>query len=378
MYLDRSYQPRRRRKSKIRFWPLIVIAVVAIVLYEQQPSWLTPQQLQPTPTPTRSAGSFLLEAERRIHQADFDEALTAYQAVMRLEPQNPRPLIEQSRLFLMMRDTKKARAFAEQAVELAPENADALATLARTLDWQGQYEAAIQNALDALEQDPENVYALAVLGEVYSDVRNWPVAEGYLTSAQEIDPDHPLLLRNLAYLEETRGEYEKAIEYYNQAIESAPYRFDLYIERGRQYSVGLQDYEKANESYAQAVAIYESAVTLDVLGYGVYNTGDPYQAVRELRKAVEMDPKYGLAQVHLGMALYALRNYEDAVTFLETGVILLGETARIEHIYSLGLAFIYKEPTECEKAIPWLLRALEIEPSSGPALEGLSICQRSR
>jgi tetratricopeptide (TPR) repeat protein len=91
---------------------------------------------------------------------------------------------------------------------------------------------------------------------------------------------------------------------------------------------------------------------------------------------VEDDPNYGPAQVHLGMALYARRNYEDAVPALEKGITILGDKARIEHLYTLGLAYIYKDPSECDKAEVWLRKALEVDPESGPALEGLALCNR--
>ena len=255
-----------------------------------------------------------------------------------------------------------------------PKNPDALNALARAQDWNGEYESALNNALDALEIDPQNATSLAILGEVYTDVGNWDVAEDYLQQALEIDPENVTLLRNLAYLNEMRGDYDTAVTLYDQAIAVAPNRFDLYIEKGRQYRIGLLDYDKAIENYRKAVEAYKTAVTLDALGDGLYNSGDHLQAVRVLREAVELDPTYGPALVHLGMALYARRNYEDAAVELEKGLKIVGENARIEQIYTLGLAHIYKSPSECDKAEVWLRKSLEIDPESGPALEGLRLC----
>jgi len=115
-------------------------------------------------------------------------------------------------------------------------------------------------------------------------------------------------------------------------------------------------------------------VTLDALGDGLYNAGDHLAAVQVLRDAVELDPTYAPAQVHLGMALYARRNYEDAAMALETGLRALDGRPRIEQIYTAGLAHVYKDPPECTRAEPWLRKALEIDPASGPALDGLAAC----
>ncbi len=375
MYLDRSYKPRRRR-SRWRFWPVILLAIIAIVLYEQRPSWIMETPLEPTPIPTRSGASYQADAESALAVADYDGALAAYRQMSRLEPDNATPYVALSQLYLLLQDLTQAYEMAQEAVALAPDDPDALAALARAEDWRGDYEEAINHALDALEIDPEHVQTLAVLAEIYTDVGNWDVAQDYLNQAFALDASHILAWRNQAYLYERQGKYEQAVEAYTAALELAPERYDLYIEQGRQYRIGLLEYERANESYRKAVEVYESPVTLDALGFGLYNVGDHLQAIRTLRRAVELDPNYGPAQVHLGMALYARRNYEDTVPALQRGVELLGENARVEHLYTLGLAHIFKDPTDCEEAEIWLRKALEIEPESGPALEGMALCNR--
>ena len=60
---------------------------------------------------------------------------------------------------------------------------------------------------------------------------------------------------------------------------------------------------------------------------------------------------------------------------MEKGLAQIGEDrAREEYLYTAGLAHINKEPRECDKAIPWLKKALEKNPDSEPALTGMRIC----
>jgi tetratricopeptide (TPR) repeat protein len=376
MYLDRTYRPRRRRRGIMRFWPLMLLAVVGIILYEQQPAWLAPRLPQPTVIPTRSAVSFLADADIAYRSGNVDGAIAAYEQVLRLEPNNPKALAALSAIYLILRDLDHSYELAQRAVDIAPNDVDALNALSRIEDWRGDYEAAVNHGLDALEIDPQNATTLAILGEIYTDVGNWSIAEDYLNQALAIDPQNVMALRNQAYLYETRGDYEAAITAYEAAIAAAPYRFDLYIEKGRQYRVGLLDFEKSVEAYQAAVDAYRAPVTLDALGDGLYQAGDHLQAVRVLQQAVEMDPNHGPAQVHLGMALYARRNYEDAAAALEIGLKLLGDSARIEQVYTAGLAFIYKDPSECDRAEPYLRQALEMDAGAGPAIEGLRLCGR--
>ncbi len=374
MYLDRTYRPRRRNRGFGRFWPLIVLAILGVILYEEQPTWLIPQEVTPIPTPTRSAVFYQAEAEGAIRSGRYDDAFAAYEEMSRLEPTNPDPLVARSRLYIIFRNVDQAMRMAQRAVSVAPDDAAALVSRARALNWSNDNDSAIIDALDALDIDPKEATAFAVLGEIYSDEGRWDDADSYLTQALTLEPENIMALRNRAYYYERRGDYENAVKGFETAIAAAPYRFDLYIELGRQYSIGLGEFEKAVDTYRKAVEVYEAPITLDALGEGLYNRGDHLQAVRELRRAVEMNERYGPAQVHLGMAYFARRNFEDAALHLETGLRLVGDQAKVEQIYTLGLAYVYKEPRECDKAIPWFQLALTISPDNGPALDGMASC----
>lgn len=373
MYLDRDYTPRRRRNRSSWFWWIAILAFIGSYFYARQPEWLVNQPLQPTPTPTRSALSWQAEAEIHREVGNYPAALAAYQRAAQLEPENPDPLVAQAEIYMTDRRITQAYELAAQAVAVGPENVPALNIYARSLDWLGRYEDAINAAFDALDLEGENPTTLAILGEIYSDVGNWSRAQSYIDQALAVDPEHVLALRNQAVLYELQGDYERAIDIFRQAIEVAPDQPDLYIELGRQYQA-LSDWDNAIASYNAAVDVAPTAVTLDALGWGLYLSGDTLQAQRELRKAVEADGEYGPALAHLGMAYYARRNYEEAAPTLEKAVAILGDESRIEYYYSLGLAYIYKKPQECEKARPWLLISLEIDPDTPAALEGLRLC----
>jgi tetratricopeptide (TPR) repeat protein len=374
MLLDRTYRPRRRRRWWGDYWPLYLLAVASIILYEQRPAWLSPSNPTPTPLPTRAAIAFIADAGLALAAGDYDVALTAYAQASRLEPENAGILAIQSEIQLYFGDTEKALSLGQRAVEAEPRNPQALTALARAYNWDNDNVKALQYAFEALEYEPESPTATAVLAEIYTDEGNLELAENYLQQALARDPADPLVLRNQAYLYERRREYDNAIAALQAALQVAPHRFDLYIEMARIYRVGLADYTKANEALAQAVRVYESPMTLDAQGEGLNLTGDYLQAVVVLRKALELDPDYGPALVHLGQALYARRNYEDASEALERGLRIIGERARIEQLYTAGLAYVNKEPRECDKAIPWLLKALEIDGNASPARQGLVTC----
>lgn len=373
MYLNREYKPRRRSKGFWRFWPLILLIVVGIILYEQRPTWLLEVNRGPTPTPTLGAVDFLASAQAALNAGQFDAAREALATVVALDPENVDAQIELSQLRMMFNDIPGALAAGQRAVELDPQNPEALNVLARALDWSGEYVDALDYVMDAIAIDPDNATTLAIAAEIYTDIGNWETAQSYLDEAFAKDPANILALRNQAFLYEMQGSYTAAVESYQRAIDAAPNRFDLYIGQARQYRVGLQEYDLAIAVLEKAAEIYPAPLTLDALGDGLYNAGDHLRAVQVLRRAVEIDPTYAPAQVHLGMALYARRNYEDAAAAFETGLPTMNNP-RIEQIYTAGLANVYKDPVDCERAVFWLNKALEIDPESGPALDGLRSC----
>jgi tetratricopeptide (TPR) repeat protein len=374
MYLDRDYRPRRRRRGFFgRFWPLLLLAALAVVLFETRPSWLVPRAAVPTPTPTLSTVTFLADAESALARGDYGAALAAYARMAELDPANPEPLIQQARLHMIELDPAGAFEAASRALDLDEKNPAALTALARAEDWLNQYESALNHALDALELASDNVETLAVLAEIYADVGNYAIATEYIDQALALDADDVLALRNNGYLLEKQGKYQDAIASLDRALAKAPQRSDLYLEKARIYRVGLNDYTQALTAYRAAVDADATPLTLDAFGEGLYNAGDHLQAVRILRQALELDPDYPPALVHLGMALYARRNYEDAAASLDRGLPGFPQ-AREEHFYTAGLAHVYKEPRECDLAEPWLRKALEKNTASEPALVGLRIC----
>ena len=90
-------------------------------------------------------------------------------------------------------------------------------------------------------------------------------------------------------------------------------------------------------------------------------------------------PDHGPAQVHLGMALYARRNYEDAVVALEKGIEHSGRRLLVSSISTrLGSDTFTKIRPNATRPQKWLLIALEIDPETGPALEGMALCANKR
>jgi tetratricopeptide (TPR) repeat protein len=373
MNLDWTYKPRRRRRKGCFIWSGLA-TLLAISLFIQRPDWLVRPPPPPLTTPTPSALIWQTKAEAHISVGNYSEAEAALKRMAELEPDNAYPLVVLAELHMMARQVEQAFEFSQEAVRIDDQNVPALTIHARALDWLGRYDAASNFAFEALDLEPDNPDVLAVLGEIYTDVGNWALAQEYLDEALALDPENVLALRNLAVFYELQDDYDRAIAEINHAIEAAPMRADLYIERGRQYGQ-LEEWEAAVASYEQAVAIDGRAYALDALGWALWNREDYLQALRVLRRAAELEPDNPIVLAHLGMAYYRRLNYESAAETLEKALASMDERdINARYTLTLGLSHIYKKPEECHRALPWLHKTLEFAPGLSTAHLGLRQC----
>ncbi len=373
---DLAVYRRGRRFPRWLLWVLgLLLLLSGFALYNRWEELLGNTALVvPATTSTPDTISLLARARVLESTGQLLEALTLYQEIARIEPEDPFALVAQSRIYLLFEETGQALATAQAAFALDSENPLVLNALGRALDWTGEYEAAVDILVEALTLNPHDADTLAILGEVYADVGNWGQADLYLSQALEADPQNILAWRNRALLLERQGLYREALGALDEGLALDSTAWDLEIYKGRLFEV-LFEWDNALAAFQRAVDLnpYISD-TWDALGFGHFKVGNDLEALRVLKKAVEINPQDGEAQAHLGSVYYRRRNYERAVDILALAVALLGDRARIEYLYQLGLAHIYKEPRECALAIPWLEAALEIDPQSPPALEGLAEC----
>ena len=371
MYIDRRYRPRRRSPWPwIAFLMALVLGSYLVVRYTnfiQNPF----SPVLPTPTPTRSATSYLVDAEEAYQVGKLGEAAKAYGRVVELEPNNADALAQQAWLFILLGHPDQAIGFAQLAVALNP-SAYNLSMLAMAQDWNGQYDDAIKTALKAVDKDPLSAEAHAILAEVYADKNNWVRALEEAKTAAKLKPDSALVQRNLGYVLERQGRHEEAIAAYMQAARLAPKLGFSHIGAGNSY-LARGDYEAALVQFQKAVeANPDSPVGYDALGHGSALAGDPDRAISVLRKAIDIDPTYGQAYAHLGRVYYTLLNWEAAIEHFDKAMAL--GVRNEEYFYEFGLSYAYLK--DCGNAVKWLEKALDLNPNSKPALDGLKLCAK--
>ncbi len=329
--------PRKSNPYRILFWLVLIVGCMALIRANIQGQF---HPFDPTPTPTRTTNSYALEGETDFIAGDLNKAIDAYQKATALDPNNFQLYSDLARIEtysseLLTTDQQKfdrlnnALAHARQAVKVAPTESSAHATLAFTLDWRSSNKLvpadeqtanlfeADQEANNARHLDETNVLALAYYAEILVDEQKWSLAQQYIQQAMTRNPNLMDVRRINAYVYESLGDYRLAIEEYKAASQIAPNLTFLYISIGKIYR-SLQLYDNALSYFDEAAKTNAQLGIKDPIPYlAIANTyaqdGQPLVAVRNVKKAISLNPSSPDVYAQLGMIYIKARNYESAL-----------------------------------------------------------------
>ncbi len=324
---------------------LLIIVLLIAVLREYASGSITPPFI-PTPTPTRTVNSFVVEGSTHFQAGNLDKAIAAYKQAVVMQPNDPMLLVELAKIQVyssntLTTDAERRTRLAEalevinQAKALAPVDSTVLAVRAFVLDWNanpilaGEKSEEIRNeaeseALMALQMDNNNTLAMAYYAEILTDQYKWVQAREYMSQAMEDGQEIMDVHRIQAYLYEVLGEYNLAIEEYKKAIEITPNLTFLYNSVGRLYR-HLEQFEVALEYFDKAASLNEQLGIRDPIPYmAIANTyirmGEAMVASRNAYRALELNPYNADTYGQVGVIYYRARNYEGSIPALQCAV----------------------------------------------------------
>ena len=333
------FRPARRQTNPYRvllLFSLILAGVWMLLRVERgqvQPLFLA------TPTPTRSASSFILEGEAQFDAGSLEAAIGAYQEAVRVDPANAEVWAELARIQtyssgLLSTDQeqydrlKEARESIEQAAALDPDDPNVHAMRSFVLDWyaanplveaaerQSSLNEAETAAVRALQLDSENAAALAFFAEILVDQQKWAQAEETIQQAAAIDPDSMDVQRVFGYVMESTRQYRLAIEKYQEAARITPNLTFLYILIGRNF-LALEVHNRALQEFERAVQINEQLGVKDPVPYieiakTYTRDGEFFIAALNAEKAVTFNPYNPNTYGQLATIYNKARNFESA------------------------------------------------------------------
>lgn len=274
------------------------------------------------------------------------------------------------RLHLRHGEPTEARREFEKALELDPDNADALLNLSNLHALQGRTAQAERLIQRALQVDPNSVAALAQLAELRRRRGELEGATALYRQALEIDRQ-PFVYLGLGDVLQRAGRYEDALEAFRSVLEldpdSATAHYDLgvtYARMGRPEEA-VDEYERALELQPGGL---QAAKILNNLGALAQAEGNLASAATFFERAVEASPAH--LESHYNLAMIRLRNgmTDEAIELLERASSLAPDHEQVH----LGLGRAYMAAGRAEDAYRSLLLVRRLDPKNWEAAVGLA------
>jgi tetratricopeptide (TPR) repeat protein len=262
---------------------------------------------------------YYLEGLVQEAQRDAASALASYERALEKQPRGAEPLAAVARVLVTTDRRAEARTFLERIVEQQPDSALALNLLAEIMLGERDFTAAAALADRAIAVDarwwlPHRTKALALLASGAKE----QAKEAY-RSGLEASGDAPALGMDLAALYERDNEPDRAIEIYERLHRNDPKSEALANNLAMLLSTYRDDgvsYERAGE-LVRAFRNSSNPAYLNTYGWVRYRQRQYGEAVSYLRRAAQAEPGNPLMRYHLGMALIANGERDQARGELE-------------------------------------------------------------
>ncbi|MGD2252243.1 MAG: tetratricopeptide repeat protein [Anaerolineales bacterium] len=329
MYLRGSKWSTKKKPRRSSPWRvLLLLILIGVVIYiDRAIVPQVPPLFSPTPTPTRSPVSYVMEAQDLFDRGKLVQAKQAFEQAIAINPEEAIYYMELARLQVFVGEYEEAEINARNALLLEPESARAKAILGWVLDFRAseaadplESENLLRDALEwlekALEIDANSALAHAYYAEVLidNDLADYEQALQEAMTALQLAPDLLEAHRAMGYVWELTGNYERAVEAYETALRLNPNLAILYVSLGNMY-LALGDVDTAIDHYLSASARAPN----DVLAYqklAIANAriGEFGQASQYAEDAMLLEPWNPHLHGELGRMYY---KYNDLVRAIE-------------------------------------------------------------
>lgn len=257
--------------------------------------------------------------------------------------------------------TADAQATMDAAKTKLPDGPQLQRALGEVCEQQGQNEQAIEHFESALSKNPSDIGTRFRLGTTYLKMRRLDLAAKALDEVAAIDKEYPGLSLQRGMLLEASGDFTKALEQFNGALQKQPNDIDLKLRVGAAY-VSIGEVEKALPLLKDVQRERpNSAEANHFLGRAYLKQGgiDQTTALRFLQRAVQLDPNK--AEYHLYVAWAANESSQLGLARDEVDKALALDKQLADGYWQRGV--LERKQAAVKDAIKDLKHALELKPS---------------
>ena len=255
-----------------------------------------------------------------------------------------------------------------QALDIDPENFDALHLLGLLAHQVGRNDLAVELINKALSIDVSPA-AFNNLGQAYRALGQLPEATRCFQEAAVLKPDDVTAFNSLGAVLQETGRAEEAVQAYRRALAINPHLAEVYCNLAN----ALQDlgrFVEAEQACRQALALKPGlAAAYNALGNAFQGMGRLEEAEQACRQALVIQPGYAKVYNSLGAVLRALGRLAEAELACRRAVELAPDLAMAYN----NLGVILRGLSRTEESEQALLRAISLMPSYAEAYNNLAV-----
>lgn len=202
----------------------------------------------------------------------------------------------------------------EQVLEREPENYIALNARGSTHLALEDYNSALDDFTETIHLEPLFPHAYYNRGRAYTSLEQYEEALADFRQAAQFSPDEfgYRANGNMGLIYHRQGEYDNALEAFEQSISYDGSKADVYYFRGETFTA-MEDYPAAIADYEAAIERFpEYDLAYQGLGYAYYKTGQLDQAREVLEQALEISPNSPTVFLYLTLVELAADNSNRA------------------------------------------------------------------
>ncbi len=269
---------------------------------------------------SRSAGDLVNEGSELQRQGKDDQALSRYNQALQLEPNNADALFGRAQVFSRRKAYSAAIADLQQALKADPTLWRAWDLIALIDQAQDKVPDAIDALTKALAIYPNDTYALSTRAALYGSTGEKDKSRADAQAALQIDPGNAQAIRVLAALDMEDKKVDDAKALVRKAIDANPDNAELYMLmasvdedcEGLSYAQCLAAKADAVSQYDKAIAIAPNALAFAFRGQD-RPQADTQARLDDLDQAIKLAPQWNIPYLVRAAEYLYLKDYDKAL-----------------------------------------------------------------
>ena len=317
---------------------------IALRLLEQHPDFVPAIKLK----------GMLLEESGRASEAE-----AVYEEALKLAPNDADLLLKIGIYKLSAGQKEEAIKLLLHCARIQPGDGDTQFYLAQAYHLNGQDELALRAIRQSVKAEPDNASVLQKYGELLCSTGDYAGGLRWLHSAEESDSTLPLLDYDIGWANYNLMDFTNAVKYSTRAVEIHPNDINA-LRLLASAQLKLERWQDAKGSFERMLVFKQGdADALLGLGHCELELKNYQDAAEQLEAVLRLDPTQLLAHFYLSRAYAAMGRVADAQ-----------REAALHHLMMEQVTFVRSAESEAsENAIKSQARQLLKEHDEGAALQ---------